>query len=225
MIKLGLLKCPERIVHINRDKACLINRHTYSRSRCDQNTVHLGSIHLAILCFIIQNVLKRGPWRKCLENCFLPAAMHLIPMPIKRVCLCHNDNQDGGFMPFIGGCTLENKAFVTLLWAQNQVYWCYTGTYLNWWPLLCLTRCKGTIVIELMSLAFILATRRCHLLKATKQKCRVHCLTTYAHNSIGWLYNSLFKSNFAVLAGGPSRIDTRKINLWIFGERQRTAAT
>lgn len=40
--------------------------------------------------------------------------------------------------------------------------------------------------------------------------------TTYAHNSIGWLPNSWFKSNFAVLAGGPSRIDTRKINLWIF---------
>lgn len=40
-------------------------------------------------------------------------------------------------------------------------------------------------------------------------KSRVY-LTIYAHNSIGWLHNSFFKSNFAVLAGGPGQIDTPK---------------
>lgn len=33
MTKLGLLKCPERIVHMNGDKVGLVNRHTHSRSQ------------------------------------------------------------------------------------------------------------------------------------------------------------------------------------------------
>lgn len=212
MIKLGLLKCPERIVHMNWDEICFLigsrTAATLTLTRSEDSPFRLDT--LGRLCFIIHHFSSNGAhdgiyiivWR----------TGSLLQLCIASLC---------AFNLSVSACVRHSR--MGLLWAQNQAYWCYTGTDLHLCLLLCLSRCKSTIVLEFTNRALIWAAQRCHLLKATNHS--ITCVTTDAHSSIGWLYNSLFKSNLAVLARGPSRIDTRKINLWIFGERQRTAAT